>query len=34
LVVVGVVLAALVSPDFIRYRAAELAPDPDRRRAA
>jgi hypothetical protein len=34
LVVVGVVLAVLAAPAFIRYRAAELAPDPDRRRVA
>ncbi len=34
LVVVGVVLAVLAAPAFIRYRAAELASDPDRRRAA
>jgi hypothetical protein len=34
LVVVGVALAVLAAPAFIRYRAAELVPDPDRRRAA
>jgi MFS family permease len=34
LVIVGVVLAVLVAPAFIRYRAAVLVPDSDRWRAA